>query len=390
MILVGTKLDPKFSCKRASDRIEAFRNRRCYEVEPFGVALGLGTIDPITGLPGMSLGTIAEVLGPEGSGKTAFHEHAGKHILSADPENEIFYLFFEPPHLGRMQALEAQGLDMNRVHYEDYSAPEAGQELASAEEGLNLMLNIAKESPQVKMCVIDSLGAMAVGKELYDDKGEFKALDTTPQMAVRASKVTMFINQWLRLDPNTRPILIMINHYKIPIEPSGPAAFKHIIIGENLKHNTPCGKAKSFAADIRIKLDSKRVDLDDGKTKHKLFTNKIQTGLEIHYDIFKNKNANQTGSRKIIGKFDFKTASFDIIEEVLSYADYLGIDGITKGTTGRYTIPSIDDKTRSLKQVKEVVTPEMINDLKRKIAPRHNELFSCKIEEKKKTADKEL
>lgn len=314
-------MDPKFSCKRASDRIEAFRNRRCYEIEPFGLALALGTRDPITGLPGMSLGTICEILGPEGCFKTGTCEHLVKHVLSDDPTNEAFYLFFEPPHLGRMQALESQGLDMSRIHYEDYSAPEAGQELASAEEGLNLMLNIAKESPQVKVCIIDSLGAMAVGKELYDDKGEFKALDTTPQMAVRASKVTMFINQWLRLDPNTRPILIMVNHYKIPIEPSGPAAYKNIIIGENLKHNTPCGKAKSFAADVRLKLDAKRADQDDGKTRHKLFTNKVQTGLEVHIDCFKNKNANQQGSRKVIGKFDFATASYDIIEEILSYAD---------------------------------------------------------------------
>lgn len=382
-----TKLDPKFNCKKASERIGAFKNRRVYECEPFGLALSTGQRDPITGVPGFSLGSIIEVLGPEGSGKTMFHEHMAKHILEENPTNEVFYLFFEPPHLGRMQALESQGLDMARVLYEDYSNPDKGKELSSAEEGLNLMLNIAKESPQVKMCVIDSLGAMAVEKELFDDKGEFKALDTTPQMAARASKVTMFMNQWLRLDPNTRPILVMINHYKQPIEPMGPAAYKNIEIGENLKHKTPCGKAKSFAADVRIKLDAKRIDLDDGKTKHGLFNNRIQIGLEIHYDVFKNKNANQQGSRKVIGKFYFEDAQFDIIEEVLSYAEYLGIDGITKGTTGRWTIPAIDDKTRSLKQVKEIITPEMITDLKVKIAPRHNELFSVKHKDKK---EKEL
>lgn len=385
------RLDQKFNCKSAASKVAEFKNRRCYEIEPFGLALAIGRIDPITGLPGVPMGTIMEVLGPEGCFKTGTHEHLAKHVLSDDPTNEVFYLFFEEPHLGRMEGLADQGLDLNRIHYLDYSAPEKGSELASAEEALNIMLNVAKESPQVKLCVIDSLGAMAVEKELFDDKGEFKALDTTPQMAARAGKITMFINQWQRIDPNNRPILLMVNHYKIPLEVAGPAAYKNIVIGENLKHLTPGGKAKSFAASIRLKLDAKRLDLDDGKTKHSLFHNKVQEGLEVHIDCFKNKESNQQGSRKVIGKFNFADKAYDIIDEVLSYAEYLGIDGITKSITGgRWTVPTIDDKARTLKNLKDVMTPEIINDLKRKIAPRHNTLFTVKLDPKKKTAEKEL
>lgn len=394
-------MDPKYNCKRASDKVAAFKNRECYEIEPLGLALSFNRIDPITRLPGCPRGAIIEFLGPEGCFKTGTHEHFAKHILEKNPKNRVVYAFFEEPNLGRMEALQEQGLDLNRVYYFDYSKPENGKELASAEECLNLILNMAAENIEanekgdaeedIVAVIIDSLGAMAVGKELYDDKGEFKSLDTTPQMAARAGKYTMFINQWLRLDPNTRPILGQINHYKIPIEPQGMAAYKNITIGDNLKHKTPCGTAKSFASTYRIKMDAKRIDLDEGKTKHSLFNSKIQEGLEVHYDVFKNKECADQGSRKVVGRFNFKTKRFDIEQEALFYAEYLGIDGIVKSTSGRWTIPEIDDKTRYIDAACEVLRerPEMLLDLKRKIALRSNELFSYKAP-KKKTADKEL
>ena len=377
-------LEDRFNLVKASKKIENYKNRRCFPVQPFSLALAIGKVDPQTGLPGLPQGSIIELAGANSKGKTLIMEHAVKAVLDDDPRNKALILFFEPPNLDRLTGI---GVDLDRVYILDYSKSEEGFELEHGEQGLNVLLEVAKTDPWIKITPIDSIGGMQVKKEVTDDKGEFIGVDKTPQMAIRATILTRFINQWNTLDPNTRPILFLINHMKDQIEAGGFGLdpLKVNRIGENLNYVTPGGAAIKYACDLRIKIDGRKIEVKEGgrPVKHPIFDHNIQTGIEIHLEVYKNKFCNNQGSRRAIGKFDFTTKSFDLVDEVLSYASYLGIGNISRGAGG-FIDGIIPGKKARMSDVQQYFldNPKALDDLVKEIAPRSNELFGLK--EKKK------
>jgi RecA/RadA recombinase len=383
--------DDRFKLTKASQKVEAYLNRKCYPVQPFSFALALGKIDPETGLPGLPQGCIIEVAGANGKGKSCMLEHSIKAIQDENPEYTCLILAYEPVNFVRMEDV---GIDLNRLYILDYSKVDEGIELDTAEQGLNITMFQAQNDPNLKLVGIDSIGGMPVRKEIMDEKGEFLSVDKTPQMAIRATILTRFINQWNTLDPNTRPILFLINHMKDQIEAGGFGMdmMKVNRIGENLNYVTPGGQALKYACDVRVKIDGRKIEVKEGgrPVKHPIFDNNIQTGLEIHLEIYKNKFCGNQGSRRAVGKFDFETKSFDIVDETLSYAAYLDICGISKGATGMYE-GIIPDKKLRIAQAKEYFkeNPDKLRDIQKEIAKHSNELFGLKKKEKPDT-DKSL
>lgn len=320
----------KFNFKSTSELIDEYVNKPVIFCEPLSVALALNHEDPFTGLPGIPQGTIIEVGGSHANGKTMWAEHFIKHVLDADPTNLVAVVFFEPMNMLRM--LKVFGEErMERILRLERSS---GDSLVSAEEGLHTLLNFCATIPEIKAAVIDSIGAMPTSRELYDKNGDFKPLDVRSQLGHRASVMTEFTNQWNALNPNTRPTLVGINHMKTPID-TGDATVAQLQanrIGFTLHYNSPGGEGFKFACDIRMKIMAKKPDptTEAEKEKHALFGNRLMENLEIHYDIFKNKLCPDFGAIVAQGSFNLKEGRFDIEDEIISYADFLGYPEIRK------------------------------------------------------------
>lgn len=335
--------------RKASEVIEGFRNRRVDFIEPLSLALLTNRRDPITGLPGIPRGSNIEVAGPPNSGKTAIGENFFKNILNFNPEAKVAMLVFEDLDRERLLGLQDEGLDLDRTYILDYSS----SSLETAEVGLNSLLELAQDK-EVVAIIIDSLGAMAVSKEVYDKSGGLLGVSTNPQMAVRANITTKFYNQWITLDPNTRPTLVAINHMKDQIDNTDFSTFQlqTVQVGKDINLVTPCGTGKNFHQHMRIKCNGKKWPPPKSTDpKHELFEYREQRGLEVHIEVFRNRF--YAGAKKVKGVLDFtdpKHVRFDLEDEVISYASYLDIDGISDKGNGRVVFPPLGDKSYRRKE----------------------------------------
>ncbi len=378
---------------KASNVIDSFKNRRVYFVKPLSLALSTARVDPKTGLPGFPAGCIVEVAGSAGKGKSSCWEHSAIELLRDNPNNEIAVLQFEVFDNERFQNLSNVGLDISRVNMMDYS----GETLDTAETGLNTLLalgahqcsdNRKEDDPNIVAVVIDSFGAMGVAKEIYstDSRGkltdELKGVDTTPQMAVRAQIITRFINQWVTLDPNRRPQLWIINHMKKQMgqEDFSTAQLKPEKVGEDLNLVTLGGVGFIYHCDLRIRADARKWPMQTEEV-HPIFKNKIQKGLEVFYEVYRNRYFPGKKMCKGILNFEDRTNVYwDLEDEVISYASYLDIDGICEKGQGRVTFPKIGEasyyKSKCVQYLKD--NPEYMWDLIREIAKAPEKLFKVK------------
>ncbi len=340
---------------KSSDRIKSFKDRRVYFVRPLSLALSTARRDPKTGLPGFPAGGIFEVAGVAGKGKTSCWEAAAIEIHRDDPNNHIAVLQFENFDDERFENLANVGLDIDRVHMMDYSS----SDMSTAETGLNNILALAahqckenrgEDEPNIVACVIDSFGAMGVSKEIYGTNkqgkvtDELKGVDVTPQMAVRAQIITRFINQWITLDINKRPQLWIINHMKKQMgqEDFTVMQLKPEKVGEDLNLTTLGGVGFIFHCDLRIRADARKWPPNKDAEVHPIFENKIQEGLEVFYEVYRNRYF--PGKKMCKGILDFsdrKHVRWDLEDEVVSYASYLEIEGIMSKGQGRYLFPKI-------------------------------------------------
>jgi RecA/RadA recombinase len=360
----------KYGLTTAAQQARTILERKVYPLAPLSLSLAIGEIDPVTGLPGIPAGTIAEFAGRSGTGKTMTVEQVALSVQADNPDNLIMGLFFEEPNPKRMESI---GLDLDRILTMDYSDPEMSSSVRWAEKGLNGMTSSVEElQGKVKYCFIDSLGAMAMAKEIFDENDELKEVDSFGQFGQRARAITTFLHGYCRLDPATRPILVMLNHVKDKIDGMGPAALKNIILGENIKRRTLGGTGKDFPCFLRVEQYSSPIYELDGKVTHPLFGNRVQIGLETKYELFKNKFANDTGARTAKGKFLFEEQRFDIEEEVILYASYLGL---MAEKSGWYTIG--DKKYQGAKNAKKILRedPALCQALQAEITKNRNDLF---------------
>ena len=376
---------------KASQVIDSFRNRRVYFVKPLSLALSTARVDPKTGLPGFPAGCIVEVAGGPGKGKSSCWENAVIEIQRDSPKNEVAVLQFEVFDNERFQNLANIGLDTERVHMMDYSSADMGL----AETGLNNLLALAahqckedrdRDDPEIIACVIDSFGAMGVTKEIYqvNKQGkvtdELKGVDVTPQMAVRAQIITRFINQWITLDPNKRPQLWIINHMKKQMgqEDFSTMQLKPEKIGEDLNLTTLGGVGFIFHCDLRIRADARKWPPNKDAEVHPLFENKIQDGLEVFYEVYRNRYF--PGKKMCKGILDFsdrRNVRWDLEDEVVSYASYLEIDGICMKGQGRVVFPKLGDSSYYASKCCQYLrdNPDYMWELIREIAKQPEKLF---------------
>ncbi len=386
--------------RKASDVLEAFKNRRVDFIRPLSVALATARKDPYTKLPGIPRGAIVEVAGGAGRGKTSLWEHFVIQILKDSPLHQVAICQYEVLDNERFENLQSQGFDLERINLIDYT----NEALETAEKGLNALLSVARMSidaeedeEKVVTCVVDSFGAMGVAREIYavNKQGkitdDLKGVEETPQMAVRAQIITRFINQWITLDPNKRPTLIIVNHMKnqLKTQDASTDQLKVEKIGEDLNYTTLGGKGFPFHCDMRIKAEARKWPASGASDeKHPLFGNKVQEGLEIFYEIFRNRFfPGKKVAKGILNFSDRRNVYYDLEEEVISYASYLEVDGICEKGQGRVVFPKLGDKSYYKKECIQYLrdNQEYMWDLIREIAKDPEKLFKIK----KKSTDKD-
>lgn len=347
--------------KTAQEFINGFANLRVYYIEPLSLALTTGRRDPITGLPGIESGTIVEFAGGAGKLKTAYAEIFTKHVLDADPYNEVAYLNFECPDHQRWGNLLKNGSwDSNRVLTMDYSNPK----LKNAENGLDLLLAAAQE-PSCKLCVIDSFGAMAMEKEIKDDKGEYKPMDANKQNTLRAFRIKGFLERWETLNPITRPILMILNHMYTEIDMGGfgTNVLEANKIGKDLNYMTSGGKAIHYHADMRIRCDAKKWPDTSSAEIHEYSKNKYYDSLEAICEVYKNKKSpGRKWSRAVYNMEDRANCHFDQASEVLEICNYLEVGDITrKNNRGWYILGKHFSNSEAREYLE--LRPELIKEL---------------------------
>lgn len=380
----------KYNFKPTSELIDEYVNRPVYFMEPLSLSLGMNYVCPKTGLPGVPQGIIAEVAGGPGNLKSALAEQFAKNVLDADPFHQVACLFFEPCNFIRLKKVLGEDR-MKRFHRLERSNKD---DVISAEEGLHTLLNFGASCKEVVYCIVDSFGAMPTSRELFDKNGNFKPLDARAQLGHRANVITEFINQWNGLNPNTRPILIALNHMKDQIDTGDAtvAQLKVDRIGANIHYESPGGKGFKFACDYRIKAMAKKPDptTEAEKEKHAIFGNRRQEFLEGHFEIFKNKGCPEFGSLTAMGNFNLAEGRFDVEDEVISYADFLGYDEIRKAGAFIY----VDPLKKNVRYDAAIEYLRKDNEFKlemiRKIAKDRAQLFGTNKKSKGVSADEAL
>ncbi len=307
---------------------------------------------------------------------TAIADNFIKNIHLLDPTAKVALLCFEDWSPERMKCMAAQGLDLDRLYLLDYT----NEALQDADTGLNTLLALAK-SGEVVAVIIDSVGASAVSKEVYDKSGDLVGVDTNLAMCARANTYTKFANQWQTLNPLTRPVLIYINHYKDKVgqDDASMMQLKANQIGEDLNLPTPGGWGFKYNLNMRLKIDARKWPPPKASDeKHELYNYREQKGLEVFIKAPRNRFF--PGFKEAHAILDFTNpheVRFDIESEVISLCSMLDVEGIQETGNGRVKFPKMGEisywKKDVVKWLKE--NPEYRWELIRKLAPLAQKAF---------------
>lgn len=396
---VKTKMQ-QLGFKTATDLINEFKTKRVYYIKPLSLALSTARRDPFTGLPGIPHGAILEFAGGPGKLKTATAEQFALCIMN-DPiekDNEVAFLNFEYPDQERWQYLFQNYGD--RVHTLDFT----NEALTKSEDGLALVVALGAEAhpkgdfPKIKAIFIDSLGAMAVEKEIKDPKtGEFIPIDKHAQMAIRAQRIKSFMLQWNSLNPNLRPTLVVINHMTDQLKPEqmGMDAMKVNKIGEDLNYITPGGWLFKYLAHMRVRFDARKWPDASEVEKHEVVDGKVYDALEGICEIYRSKFLpGRHWSRAVYNMEDRTNCHFEEEMELLNICSYLEIGGVVKLPGKKWKIgDDFEGKMpAAIKYMKD--RPELFNSLLLECAkPGNPERFHAPAGKKnniKVDADQEL
>lgn len=359
----------KLGFKTAANLIEEFKTKRVYYIKPLSLALSTARRDPFTGLPGIPHGSILEFGGGPGKTKSACAEAFAICIMDdpIDKNNEVAWLNFEYPDQERWQYLFKNYAD--RVHTLDYTNPA----MTKAEDGLALLISLGAEAhpkgafPKIKAVFIDSLGAMAVEKEIKDPKtGEFIPIEKHAQMAIRAQRIKSFMLQWNSLNPNTRPILVVINHMTDQLKPEqiGMDAMKVNKIGEDLNYITPGGWLFKYLAHMRVRFDARKWPDASEVDKHEVVDGKVYDALEGIYEVYRSKFLpGRHWARAVFNMEDRTNCHYEEEMELLNICAYLEIGDIVKLPGKKWKIgKDFEGKMpAAIKYMKD--RPELINSL---------------------------
>lgn len=286
----------------------------------FPLDLAIGVLDPETGLPGIRCGDIAEIMGENNGFKTGTTEQLIAQTLKRYGPESVVCCFSEPPNIERMESV---GINPSHiialgVLHEDIKPTEM-----LAEHCCDAMLDFASY-PQVKLIVIDSIGALITEGMMYDRK---KLTDVSYNpVAAQAKVLNNFVNKFTKLD-HRECVLWMVNHYREPIN-TGFSLTPNSL----LRPKSGGGRGKEFMAWIRIMCISQPHWREE---RHSITDQRIADGLDVTYQVIKNKYAHSTLMRTVKAVFSTVTKKMNNAETILNYAKYFTRNETTKDAKGK-------------------------------------------------------
>ena len=268
--------------------------------------IGTGEIDPNEGNGGIRSRSIVEVAGENNCFKTGITDQIILATQKRYPGICVAAVYSEPPNTDRMEAL---GIDLDRIIALGCYHPEVDRRKLLAEEALDTLIDFAKQT-SIKVCLVDSVGALPASKQIYTDNKERDLSEGSP-VAAQANVINHFLKEFKV--HNEVSSLIMVNHWKEQINTGfGGRPMSRAY--------TPGGRGMEFDSDLRIlTLGS---PLWTGL--HSKDQVKLQKGIEVNLTLFKMKISGTRAFRKTKFEFDFKTKKINNLVRLLEFSSFFG------------------------------------------------------------------
>ncbi len=257
------------------------------------LSTGSLAIDLALGVGGLPLGRIAEVYGPESSGKTTFCLS----VIAECQRRGGLAAFIDVEH-----ALDPKYARIVGVKLDDLlvSQPDSG------EDALNIMETLIR-SNSIDVIVLDSVAALITKAELDGQMGDMTMGSQARLMSQAMRRLTSVVSK-------TKCVCIFTNQIREKIG---------VMFGN--PETTSGGRALKFFSSIRIDIRRKdQIKTPDGKvignrTKIKVVKNKVAPPFtEVEFDIMYNEGISASGSLLDLG------LEHHILEKKGAWITYLG------------------------------------------------------------------
>ena len=256
------------------------------------VPTGALALDLALGIGGMPRGRIAEIFGPEGSGKTTL----ATHVVAEAQRNGGICAYIDAEHAMDPVYAKAIGVDVDELLI---SQPDTGEQ---ALEIADMLIR----SGALDVVVIDSVAALTPRAEIEGDMGDTHVGLQARLMSQALRKLTSNLNK-------SKTICIFINQLREKIG---------VMFGS--PETTPGGRALKFYSSVR--LDIRRIEaIKDGdeivgnRTRVKVVKNKCAPPLrQAEFDIMYGAGISREGSVIDLG------ADLDIVKKSGAWYTYEG------------------------------------------------------------------
>ena len=256
------------------------------------IPTGALALDLALGIGGMPRGRIAEIYGPEGSGKTTL----ATHVVAEAQRNGGICAYIDAEHAMDPVYARAIGVDVDELLI---SQPDTGEQ---ALEIADMLIR----SGALDVVVIDSVAALTPRAEIEGDMGDTHVGLQARLMSQALRKLTSNLNK-------SKTTCIFINQLREKIG---------VMFGS--PETTPGGRALKFYASVR--LDIRRIEaLKDGlevvgnRTRVKVVKNKCAPPFrQAEFDIMYGKGISREGSVIDLG------VDLDIVKKAGAWYTYEG------------------------------------------------------------------
>jgi RecA/RadA recombinase len=276
----------------------------------FSIDMASGPIDPVYKNGGIRARDIWEVMGKPGQGKTSLaHSFIKTTQARYQHKGAVVGLFSEPPDIPRMRR---EGIDVEKMIFLGTYHKGADPKKLQAEKSLDSILKFVALDT-TKAVIIDSVSTITTKgqeeKEIYESQ----------PVAALAKIYNVFINDFSKTTVEA-PIL-QISHFRQKVETG--FAFG-LGTGGTAEPETVGGRTKEFLSMVRMIATSTYKFKKKGSEYilHSQTGKRMQEGIDITYQMFRNKYANADNNRVCKAVFDFSKCRFNNEEQTLFYADH--------------------------------------------------------------------